>query len=117
MGKKKGGAHSGNDSQYITTQANLDRKGKTNKKLKRNPQASKFLSAIGKELKEKAEAKAKAEFKTGRRTKAKERKAAEEAARRAEEAKRLSENRAEYKKKGKWNGNKENQKTKVHKNS
>lgn len=106
MGKKKGGAHTGNDSQYIATQANLDRKGKTNKKLKRNPQASKFLTAFGKDLKEKAEAKAKAVFKTGRRTKAKERRAAEEAAKRAEEAKKATENKIEYKKNRKFNKNK-----------
>lgn len=114
---KKGGSHTGNDSQYITTQSNLDKKGKTNKKLKRNPQASKFLSALGKELKEKAAAKAKAEFKTGRRTKAKEKRAAEEAARQAEEAKKAAETKPEYKKRGKWNGNKENKKAKIYKNS
>lgn len=118
MAKRKGGSSSGSgDAQYITTQANLDRKGKTNKKLKRNPQASKFLSAFGKELKEKAEAKAKAEFKTGRRTRLKEQRAKEAAERAAEEAKKAAENRSEYKtKRGKSYGNKKEKST-FHKNS
>lgn len=84
MGARKGGSHTGNDSQYIATQQNLDKKGKTNKKLKLNPQASKFLTSIGKELKEKAEAKAKAEFKKGRRTKLKEQRAKEAAEKEAQ---------------------------------
>lgn len=58
MAKRKGKSNSG-EGQYTITQANLDRKGKTNKKLKRNPQASKYLSAKGKELKEAAAAFAK----------------------------------------------------------
>lgn len=104
MAKGRGGSSSGSgDAQYIKTQANLDKKGKTNKKLKRNTQASKFLTAIGKELKEKAEAKAKAEFKTGRRTRLKEQRAKEAAERAAEEAKKAAESRAEYKKNKKFN--------------
>ena len=66
MAKRKGSSGSG-EGQYTITQINLDRKGKTNKKLKRNPQASKYLTATGKELKEKAEAYAKEHFKKGRR--------------------------------------------------
>lgn len=66
MAKRKGSSGSG-EGQYTITQANLDRKGKTNKKLKRNPQASKYLTPKGKELKEKAEAYAKEYFKKGRR--------------------------------------------------
>ena len=46
---KSGEAH------FSITQANLDKKGKTNKKLKRNPMASKYLTARGKELKEAGE--------------------------------------------------------------
>lgn len=53
MAKRKGKSGSG-EAQYSTTQHNLDRKGKTNKKLKRNPMATKYLTAIGRELKEKA---------------------------------------------------------------
>ena len=66
MAKRKGSSGSG-EGQYTITQANLDRKGKTNKKLKRNPQASKYLTPKGKELKEKAETYAKEHFKKGRR--------------------------------------------------
>jgi hypothetical protein len=58
MAKRKGKSGSGAD-QYSVTQANLDRKGKTNKKLKRNPQASKYLTPRGKEIKEAAAAFAK----------------------------------------------------------
>ena len=50
MAKRKGSSGSG-EGQYTITQINLDRKGKTNKKLKRNPQASKYLTPKGKELK------------------------------------------------------------------
>ena len=53
MAKRKGSSHNG-EGHYIITQANLDKKGKTNKKLKRNPMASKYLTARGKELKEAA---------------------------------------------------------------
>lgn len=49
MAKRKGKSGSG-EGQYTTTQFNLDRKGKTNKKLKRNPQAAKYLTARGKEI-------------------------------------------------------------------
>jgi hypothetical protein len=66
MAKRKGSSGSGAD-RYVTTQANLDRKGKTNKKVKRNPQAASHLTAIGKELREKAAAYAKEHFKKGRR--------------------------------------------------
>jgi hypothetical protein len=66
MAKRKGSSGSG-EGQYTITQANLDRKGKTNKKLKMNTQASKYLTPKGKELKEKAEAYAKEHFKKGRR--------------------------------------------------
>ena len=51
MTKRKGKSGNG-EGQYTITQANLDRKGKTNKKLKRNAMASKYLSATGKQLKE-----------------------------------------------------------------
>ena len=59
MAKRKGKSGSG-EGQYAITQANLDRKGKTNKKLKRNPMAAKYLTPKGKELKEAAAAKYKA---------------------------------------------------------
>lgn len=58
MAKRKGSSGSG-EGQYTITQINLDKKGKTNKKLKMNPQASKYLTARGKELKEAAAAYAK----------------------------------------------------------
>lgn len=53
MAKRKGASHNG-EAQYIITQKNLDAKGKTNKKLKRNPMASKYLTPRGKEIKEAA---------------------------------------------------------------
>ena len=56
-----------NEGQFSITQANLDKKGKTNKKLKRNTMASKYLTSTGRDLKEKAEANAKATYKKGRR--------------------------------------------------
>lgn len=59
MAKRKKGKSGSGENQYTTTQFNLDRKGKTNKKLKRNPMASKYLTAKGKELKEAAAAFAK----------------------------------------------------------
>lgn len=65
MAKRK--TSNSGEGQFTITQANLDRKGKTNKKLKRNPMASKYLSATGKDLKEKAEKLAKETFKKGRR--------------------------------------------------
>lgn len=66
MAKRKGKSGSG-EAQYSKTQANLDKKGKTNKKLKRNPMASKYLTAKGKELKEAGEKAHKENFKKGRR--------------------------------------------------
>ena len=56
-----------NEAQFSITQANLDKKGKTNKKLKRNPMALKYLTAHGKELKEAGEKIFKENFKKGRR--------------------------------------------------
>ena len=55
MAKRKGKSGSG-EGHFIITQANLDKKGKTNKKLKRNPMASKYLTVKGKELKDAGEA-------------------------------------------------------------
>lgn len=55
MAKRKGKSGSG-EGHYVITQANLDKKGKTNKKLKRNPMASKYLTARGQELKDAAKA-------------------------------------------------------------
>lgn len=55
MAKRKGKSGSG-EGHYIITQANLDKKGKTNKKLKRNPMASKYLTVKGRELKDAGEA-------------------------------------------------------------
>lgn len=70
MGKRK--ASKSGEAQFSVTQYNLDKKGKTNKKLKRNPMASKYLTAKGKELKEAAEAFAKEHFKKGRKYRNKE---------------------------------------------
>ena len=56
-----------NEAQFSITQANLDKKGKTNKKLKRNPMALKYLTAHGKELKEAGKKIFKENFKKGRR--------------------------------------------------
>lgn len=55
------------EGQFPITQANLDNKGKTNKKLKRNTMASKYLTPKGKELKEAGERAFKENFKKGRR--------------------------------------------------
>jgi len=55
MAKRKGKSGSG-EGQYTITQVNLDRKGKTNKKLKMNTQASKYLTPKGKEIIEAAKA-------------------------------------------------------------
>ena len=66
MAKRKGSSGSG-EGQYVITQANLDKKGKTNKKLKRNPMAAKYISVRGKELKEAGEKAHKENFKKGRR--------------------------------------------------
>lgn len=53
MAKRK--ASKSGEAQFSITQINLDKKGKTNKKLKRNPMASKYLSVRGRELKEAGE--------------------------------------------------------------
>ena len=55
MAKRKGKSGNG-EAQYTITQINLDKKGKTNKKLKRNPMASKYLTAEGQRLKDAAKA-------------------------------------------------------------
>ena len=55
MAKRKGKSGSG-EGHFVITQANLDKKGKTNKKLKRNPMASKYLTVKGRELKDAGEA-------------------------------------------------------------
>ena len=55
MAKRKSKLGSG-EGHYIITQSNLDKKGKTNKKLRLNPMANKYLSVKGKELKEAGEA-------------------------------------------------------------
>lgn len=49
MAKRKGKSGSG-EGQYAITQANLDNKGKTNKKLKMNTMAGKYLTPKGKEI-------------------------------------------------------------------
>ena len=56
MAKRRKGSSGNGEGRYVITQANLDAKGKTNKKLKRNPMATKYLTAKGKELKEAAAA-------------------------------------------------------------
>jgi len=55
MAKRKSKSGSG-EGHFVITQANLDKKGKTNKKLKRNPMASKYLTVRGRELKDAGEA-------------------------------------------------------------
>ena len=65
MAKRKS-SNSG-EAHFSITQANLDKKGKTNKKLKRNPMASKYLTARGKELKEAGEKVFKENFNKGKR--------------------------------------------------
>ena len=71
MAVKKGSSAGKNDNAYIRTQTNLDKKGKTNKKLKSSGLSTKFLTATGKDLKDKAAALSKETFKKGRRTKKK----------------------------------------------
>ena len=66
------------ESHYNITQINLDKKGKTNKKLKRNANAQKTLTDIGEKLIKEAEDYTKEHFKKGRRTKIKEQKAEEQ---------------------------------------
>jgi len=53
--RRKGASHTG-EGHYQRTQFNLDRKGKTNKKLRRNPQASKYLTSRSQEIMEAAKA-------------------------------------------------------------
>ena len=65
MAKRK--ASNSGEAHFSITQANLDNNGKTNKKLKLNPMASKYLTAKGKELKEAGERAYKENFKKGRR--------------------------------------------------
>ena len=55
MATRKGKSGSG-EGHFIITHTNLDKKGKTNKKLKRNPMASKYLTVKGRELKDAGEA-------------------------------------------------------------
>lgn len=71
MAKRRGKSGNG-EAQYSITQFNLDKKGKTNKKLKSNTLASKYLTPKGKEIKEAAAAFVKAHpAGSGRRHKAK----------------------------------------------
>ena len=71
MAKRRGASHSG-EAQYSITQKNLDKKGKTNKKLRSNPMASKYLTVEGQKLKDEAKAYAEAHPKgSGRRYKSK----------------------------------------------
>jgi len=65
MAKRK--ASKSGEAQFSKTQANLDKHGKTNKKIRLNPQASKYLTTKGKELKEAGEKAFKENFKKGRR--------------------------------------------------
>ena len=65
MAKRK--TSNSGEAHFSITQANLDKKGKTNKKLKRNPMASKYLTARGKELKEAGEKAFKESFNKGKR--------------------------------------------------
>lgn len=71
MAKRRGKSGNG-EAQYSITQFNLDKKGKTNKKLKSNMKAAKYLTPMGKEIKEAAAAFVKAHpAGSGRRHKAK----------------------------------------------
>ena len=47
--KRKGSSGSGAD-QYVITQINLDKKGKTNKKVNKNAEAKKHLTEEGKKI-------------------------------------------------------------------
>lgn len=49
MAKRKGKSGSGAD-RYVITQINLDKKGKTNKKVSRNAEAKKHLTEEGKKI-------------------------------------------------------------------
>lgn len=53
MAQRKGSSGSG-EGQYAKTAANLARKGKTNKKLKSNPQAAKYENSENNSIREKA---------------------------------------------------------------
>ena len=55
MAKRRRGSSSNGDGHFVITQANLDKKGKTNKKLRLNPMATKYLTSKGKDLKEAGE--------------------------------------------------------------
>lgn len=55
MAKRRGKSGNG-EGHFTITQANLDKKGKTNKKLKRNPLSLKYLTPKGRELKDAGEA-------------------------------------------------------------
>ena len=71
MAKRRGKSGNG-EAQYSITHFNLDKKGKTNKKLKSNMKAAKYLTPMGKEIKEAAAAFVKAHpAGSGRRHKAK----------------------------------------------
>ena len=70
MAKRRKGKSGSGEFQYTITQINLDKKGKTNKKLKSNPMATKYLTPRGQELKELAAEYVKAHPKgSGRRSK------------------------------------------------
>lgn len=56
MAKKKKTASAGNEMTFIKTAINLARKGKTNKKLKRNPLAMKYETADNIKVSENAKA-------------------------------------------------------------
>ena len=55
MAKRKRGKTGSGEGHFIITQANLDARGVTNKKLRLNPLATKYLTDKGKELKEAGE--------------------------------------------------------------
>lgn len=55
MAKRRGKSGNG-EAHFSVTQFNLDKKGKTNKKLKSNPMAMKYLTPKGRELKDAGEA-------------------------------------------------------------
>ena len=59
MAKRRKGASNNGEARFRITQDNLDKKGKTNKKLKLNPLALKYLTPKGRELKDAGEAAAK----------------------------------------------------------
>ena len=109
MAKK---SSSSGEAQFSITQYNLDKRGKTNKKLKRNSQASKYLTPKGKELKEQAEAFAKEHFKKGRRTAARLKRVEEERVK-TEQLKAEQNAKRDYKrsnnKKHSFNKNRQNQ--------